>query len=288
MFPVNPVLYDKEVSKAKIFMKNILITGASRGIGRAIAVEFARTDCNLYLNSLHGGEKLEESISVVTAVRRECGTTGSILAMRGDVGNPEFVRNMFEHLRENFERMAQGGKKAADAGPEGIPEKLPGLDVLVNNAGISYVGLLQDMTDEDWNRIIATNLSSVHYCCHEAIPMMLASGGGRIINISSVWGNVGASCEVAYSATKGGVNAYTKALAKELAPSHIAVNAVACGCIDTDMNKCFTGDERAALCEEIPAGRFADPSEVARLVHVVAEQPEYLTGQIITFDGGWQ
>lgn len=246
-------------------MKNILITGASRGIGRAIAVEFARTDCNLYLNSLHGGEKLEESISVVTAVRRESGTTGNIIAMRGDVGNPEFVRNMFGHLRES-----------------------DGLDILINNAGISHVGLLQDMSDEQWNRIIATNLSSVHYCCHEAIPMMLASGGGRIINISSVWGNVGASCEVAYSATKGGVNAYTKALAKELAPSHIAVNAVACGCIDTDMNRCFTEAERDALCEEIPAGRFADPSEVARLVRAVAEQSEYLTGQIITLDGGWQ
>lgn len=253
-------------------MKNILITGASRGIGRAIAVEFARTDCNLYLNSLHGGEKLEESISVVTAVRRESGTTGSILAMRGDVGNPEFVRNMFAHLKENLERS----------------EEPSGLDVLVNNAGISHVGLLQDMTDEQWNRIIATNLSSVHYCCHEAVPMMLAAGGGRIINISSVWGSVGASCEVAYSATKGGVNAYTKALAKELAPSRIAVNAVACGCIDTDMNRCFTGPEREALCEEIPAGRFADPSEVAKLVRAIAEQSEYLTGQIVTFDGGWQ
>lgn len=251
-------------------MKNILITGASRGIGRAIAVEFARTDCNLYLNSLHGGEKLEESISVVTAVRRESKTTGNILAMRGDVGNPEFVRNMFSHLRENFE---QNGER---------------LDVLVNNAGISYVGLLQDMTDEQWNRIIATNLSSVHYCCHEAIPMMLAAEGGRIINISSVWGNEGASCEVAYSASKGGINAYTKALAKELAPSHIAVNAIACGCIDTDMNKCFSAEERAALCDEIPAGRFAEPAEVARLVRAIAEQSDYLTGQIITFDGGWQ
>ena len=255
-------------------MKNVLITGASRGIGRAIALEFARENCNLFVNSLHGGEKLEESIAVMTAVRRENGTTGSILAMRGDVGNPEFVRNMFAKINEHLE---------AD---ESCDSK--GIDILVNNAGISHVGLLQDMTDEEWNRIISTNLSSVHYCCHEAIPMMLRAGGGRIINISSVWGNVGASCEVAYSATKGGVNAYTKALAKELAPSHIAVNAVACGCIDTDMNKCFTEEERGILCEEIPVGRFADPSEVAELVHALASQSEYLTGQIITMDGGWQ
>lgn len=254
-------------------MKNVLITGASRGIGRAIAMEFAREDCNLFVNSIHGGEKLEESVAVLNAIRRENGTSGCIMPMRGDVGNPEFVRNLFAKLDEQLDKMETADHR--------------GIDVLINNAGISYVGLLQDMTDEEWNRIISVNLSSVHYCCHEAIPMMLTNEGGRIINISSVWGNVGASCEVAYSATKGAVNAYTKALAKELAPSGIAVNAIACGCIDTDMNKCFTPEDRAALCEEIPIGRFADPAEVAKLVHSVAIQSEYLTGQIITFDGGW-
>ncbi len=248
-------------------IKNILVTGASRGIGRAIAAEFAKADCNLFVNSLNGGKTLEESRELLQAVRRENGSAGLIEAIAGDVGDPAFVRSMFEQI----------GKKAGQ-----------NIDILVNNAGISYRGLFQDMTDEEWDRIMATNLSSVHYCCRAAVPGMLAAGGGRIINISSVWGNSGASCEVAYSATKGGVNSYTKALARELAPSHIAVNAVACGCIETDMNRCLTEDERAELCEEIPAGRFADPSEVAVLVRSLTEQSDYLTGQIITMDGGWQ
>lgn len=244
-------------------MKNVLITGASRGIGRAIAVEYARQDCNLFVNSLNGGTKLEETVAILNAVRSENHSEGCIDRIRGDVGDADFVRSMFAHIED-------------------------GVDILINNAGVSYVGLIQDMSDEDWDRIIATNLSSVHYCCHEAVSQMLKKGSGRIVNISSVWGDVGASCEVAYSATKGGINAYTKALAKELAPSHIAVNAVACGCVDTDMNRIFSEEDKKALCEEIPAGRFAEPEEVARLVVGLCEQSDYLTGQIITLDGGWQ
>ncbi len=265
-------------------MRNILITGASRGIGRAIAKIFAPEDCNLFINSLHGGSKLEECVEELTAIRRRSAGTGIIVPIKGDVGDPKFVRGMFEEISKKIR-----GERLNNR-PEGNSRNKTentGLDILINNAGISHVGLLQDMPDEKWERIIATNLSSVHYCCKAAIPGMLAAGGGRIINISSVWGNVGASCEVAYSATKGGVNTYTKALSRELAPSHIAVNAIACGCIDTDMNKIFSSDERAALCEEIPAGRFADPDEVAKLVKAVAEQSDYLTGQIITLDGGW-
>ncbi len=260
-------------------MKNILITGASRGIGRAIAKEFAQTDCNLFVNSLHGGEKLTECVDELTSLRRQNAATGVIVPLKGDVGDPAFVRSMFEEIKRHT-RSFEGAARDASEGPAK-------LDILINNAGISYVGLLQDMSDDKWDRIVATNLSSVHYCCREAIPGMLSAGGGRIINISSVWGSVGASCEVAYSATKGGVNAYTKALARELAPSHISVNAVACGCIDTDMNRIFSDAERSALCEEIPAGRFAEPEEVAKLVKAIAEQSDYLTGQIITLDGGW-
>ena len=259
-------------------MKNILITGASRGIGRAIAKEYAQTDCNLFVNSLHGGEKLTECVDELTSLRRQNAATGAVVPLKGDVGDPAFVRSMFEEIRRHTRSFEGAGRDS-----EG-PARL---DILINNAGISYVGLLQDMTDDKWERIVATNLSSVHYCCRAAIPGMLAAGGGRIINISSVWGSVGASCEVAYSATKGGVNAYTKALARELAPSHISVNAVACGCIDTDMNRIFSDAERSALCEEIPAGRFAEPEEVAKLVKAIAEQSDYLTGQIITLDGGW-
>ena len=117
--------------------------------------------------------------------------------------------------------------------------------------------------------------------------MMLQQGRGKILNISSVWGNVGASCEVAYSACKGGLNSFTKALAKELAPSNIQVNALACGCIDTEMNACFTEEEKAALSEEIPAGRFGTPEEVAALALQLTTGNDYLTGQIITLDGGW-
>ncbi len=170
--------------------------------------------------------------------------------------------------------------------------KITDLDVLVNNAGISYVGLLQDMTDADWNRSIGTNLSGCFYTCREAIPLFLKKQEseevpGRILSISSVWGRVGASCEAAYSASKGGVNALTMALAKELAPSRIPVNAIACGCVDTVMNSHLSGEEKRALADEIPAGRFATPAEIADTVRLLLKAPAYLTGQVLTVDGGW-
>lgn len=143
------------------------------------------------------------------------------------------------------------------------------------------------MTIDEWNRIIGVNLTSVFSTCKLSIPHMLAEKSGKIINISSVWGNVGASCEVAYSACKGGMNAFTKGLAKELAPSNIQVNAIACGCIDTQMNACFSEEERTALADEIPTGRFGLPEEVASLALSLANSTDYLTGQIITLDGGW-
>ena len=152
---------------------------------------------------------------------------------------------------------------------------------------IDNFGKLSDLSIDEWNRVIATNLTSVFSCCHEAIPYMIHQKSGCIINISSVWGNVGASMEAAYSASKGGVNSFTKALAKELAPSHIQVNAIACGVIDTDMNRCFSKEDMEALREEIPADRIGQPAEVAQMVLSVLQTPEYLTGQIITLDGGW-
>lgn len=161
------------------------------------------------------------------------------------------------------------------------------IDVLINNAGISHIGLLSDMTPEEWNNIVAINLTGVFNFTKLVTPYMVADKCGRILQISSVWGNVGASCEVAYSACKGGINAFTKALGKELAPSHIPVNAIACGVIDTDMNRCFDETERAELADEIPAGRFATACEVADMAYSVITAPDYLTGQIITFDGGW-
>ena len=188
-----------------------------------------------------------------------------VLTSVGDISDFAYVEMLFKTIQERFSR----------------------IDILINNAGISHVGLLSDMTIEEWNHIVGINLTGAFSTSKLAIPMMLQQGRGKILNISSVWGNVGASCEVAYSACKGGLNSFTKALAKELAPSNIQVNALACGCIDTEMNACFTEEEKAALSEEIPAGRFGTPEEVAALALQLTTGNDYLTGQIITLDGGW-
>ena len=165
-------------------------------------------------------------------------------------------------------------------------KKLGHIDILINNAGIAYIGLLQDMSITDWHNILDINLTSAFLMSKYIIPGMLKKQSGHIINISSVWGNSGASTEVAYSASKGGLNSFTKALAKELAPSNILVNAISPGFIDTDMNKVFEKDELDTIFEEIPMGRAGQPSEVANLVYKIATS-NYITGQIITVDGGW-
>lgn len=238
----------------------VLITGASRGIGRAIATTFAKKDYQLVITC---SKSEDELLAFADELRNNYSAT--VLTSVGDIGDYHYVSQLFKEIAVHFS----------------------GIDILVNNAGISYVGLLTDMSIEEWNQIINTNLTSVFSTCKHAIPYMLQKQAGKIINISSVWGNVGASCEVAYSATKGGMNTFTKALAKELAPSNIQVNAIACGCIDTQMNACFSDEEKATLAEEIPSGRFAKPEEVAELVLDLAEKHSYLTGQIITLDGGW-
>lgn len=236
--------------------KTALISGASRGIGRAVAKKFAEAGYNLYLTCLHSEHalfKLKQELEDAYPI--------SCVAKKCDMSSYKEVEALFDGIEH--------------------------LDVLVNNAGISYIGLLSEMKEEEWHKVIDTNLSSVFYTSRFAISLMLKEQRGRIINISSVWGNAGASMEVAYSASKGGVNSLTKALAKELAPSHICVNAVACGVIDTDMNKCFSEEEREMLREEIPADRFGTTKEVAELVFQIIEAPEYMTGQIITMDGGF-
>lgn len=149
------------------------------------------------------------------------------------------------------------------------------------------MGLFQDMTPEEWKQILDTNLSSAFYTSKLAVTNMIQQKSGKIINISSVWGNAGASTEAAYSASKGGLNSFTKALAKELAPSNIQVNAIALGMMDTDMNNCFSMEEKASIIEDIPAGRMGNPKEAAELVINLLKSPAYLTGQIITLDGGW-
>lgn len=239
--------------------KTVFITGASRGIGKAIAVKFAKKGYNVAINSIHNNERLMQTKKEIESYQVAC------LAYLGDMGDYKQCEEVYTQLKHQF----------------------GSLDVLINNAGVSYVGLLQDMNPSDWDRIIQTNLTSVFNCCKLAIPDMLSQKSGKIINISSVWGEVGASCEVAYSATKGGINAFTKALAKELAPSNIQVNAVACGAIDTEMNSFLEESELLSLIEEIPTGRLGKAEEVADLVYHLGYKNSYLTGQIIGLDGGW-
>lgn len=240
--------------------KSAIITGASRGIGCECAHTFAKAGYNLSLCCLNNIDSLNEmalSLSEKYNIK--------ILTFQGDAGDYDFAENLVQKTLDAF----------------------GSIDILINNAGMSHIGLLQDMTPLEWDKIISTNLTSVFNFCKNTIPSMVSKHQGKIINISSVWGNVGASCEVAYSATKGGINSFTKALGKELAPSNIQVNAIACGIIDTDMNKCFSDEERNELMEEVPAGRFAKPSEVSELALSLCQGNDYLTGQIITFDGGW-
>ena len=239
--------------------KTVLVTGASRGIGKAIAVKYAKKGYNVAVNCIHSEERLSQTRREIESYQTEC------LAFLGDMGNPADCQALFKKIRKQF----------------------GGVDVLVNNAGISYIGLLQDMTSDDWDRIVRTNLTSVFNCCRLAIPYMVEKKCGKIINISSVWGVAGASCEVAYSATKGGINAFTKALAKELAPSGIQVNAIACGAIDTEMNHFLNQEELIDLIDEIPAGRLGKAEEVADLAYHLGYKGSYLTGQVIGLDGGW-
>lgn len=237
--------------------KYAFITGASRGIGAAIARELAKNGYHLYLTCKNSANLLDE-----LAAELEETYHISCTCFVGDISDYDFVSECFSSIQK--------------------------LDVLINNAGISYVGLLSEMDVSDWDQVIGTNLSSAFYTSKLAIPHMLREKNGKIINISSVWGNVGASMEVAYSASKGGLNSFTKAIAKELAPSNIQVNAIACGVIDTDMNKCFSMEDMEILKGEIPADRIGTTVEVAHLVMQLLHSPSYLTGQIITLDGGWQ
>ena len=239
--------------------KSVLITGASRGIGKAIAYEFSKQGYDLYLtckNNIDLLEQLKHDLKEAISLS-ENHSCNNCHIFQCDMGNIKEVEQLFSSI--------------------------PSIDVIVNNAGMSHVGLLTDMTEEEWQKIMSTNVDSIFYTSKFGVPKMLQKHQGRIINISSVWGNV----EVAYSTSKGAVNSFTKALAKELAPSNIQVNAIACGLINTDMNSCFSEEDLDNIIEEIPANRIGQPEEVAKLCSMLAEAPEYLTGQIITLDGGW-
>lgn len=241
-------------------MSTILITGASRGIGRATALQFATPGNTLILVCKSNIDRLNE-------LAEELRARGTIvLPVQADISDSAEVSRLFDTIKSR-----------------GLS-----VDLLINNAGISYTGLLQDMTDKDWHTILDTNLSSIFYCCRAVIPMMLKNGGGKILNISSIWGEYGASCEVAYSATKGAVNSFTKALAKELAPSNIQVNAVSFGFIDTDMNAKLSPEEIQDFADSyIPTGRIATAEEAAEFIATVTAAGSYCTGQIFGFDGGY-
>ena len=252
-----------------MLQKTVLITGVSRGIGRACAIAFAKAGYRI-AGCCHTRKDLLDSLSEeLTALNTPH------LLLQGELQNSAFASSLVEQTVARF----------------------GGLDVLVNNAGSSLIRLATDTDDSLWEHMLSSNLSSAFFCSRAAIPHLLKNRDlksqnnyapcGSIINISSVWGCSGASCESAYSAAKAGLNGLTEALAKELAPSKIAVNALACGVIDTDMNRCFSEEERSALKDEIPANRFASPEEVAQAVLLLAQMPAYLTGQVIRFDGGF-
>ncbi len=240
----------------------VFVTGSSRGIGRAIAIRFAQSKQSKFqiaINCAHQKEELEQ-------VKKELEELGAVCGIYfGDLSNYQEACRIFSEIQS----------------------ELGNISILVNNAGIAGIELFQNMSYENYHHIIETNLLSTMNCSHLAIPSMIQAHSGKIINISSIWGNVGASCEVAYSASKGGINSFTKALGKELAPSNIQVNAIACGVIETQMNHCLSSEEKQALTQEIPAGRFGTPLEVAELVFQLANNHSYLNGQVLTLDGAW-
>ncbi len=235
--------------------KRVIVTGGSRGIGAEIVRSFAREGAKvafLYHNSVEAAQN----------VAKETGAT----PIRCDLADPY-----------DAERAIQEAETA-----------LSGVDILVNNAGIAASGLLQDLSQKEWDRLVAVDLTSVYVCCRLLIPEMVRQGYGRIVNISSIWGMVGASCEVAYSAVKAGVIGFSKALAKELGPSGITVNCVAPGVIDTDMMNGYDEETKRTLAEDTPLGRLGTPRDIAAAVLFLSgDGGSFITGQVLSPNGGF-
>lgn len=241
-------------------MKTVLITGASRGIGEAIAKKLNKS-YNLVLTY---NKNKDKALNLLEKLRKE---NPNVIAVKCDVKNENEVNNLFDIAEKNFSHV----------------------DILINNAGISHFGLIQDMDFSSWNDIINTNLSSIFLTSKRAIPYMVSQKSGVIINMSSIWGNLGASFEVAYSASKGGINSFTKALSKELIPSNIRVNAISPGIVDTDMTKFdLSSDDKKALKEDLIEKRFAKSEEIANLVEfLISDKGAYITGSIFDINGGF-
>ncbi|MBY6951517.1 elongation factor P 5-aminopentanone reductase [Clostridium botulinum] len=238
--------------------KVAIVTGGSRGIGRSIALELTKAGANVIINYNKNKEDALETLSLI----KDLGRYGYVC--KADVSDYGSSKKLIEFAINKF------GK----------------VDILVNNAGIAKIGLFIDMDENDWDNIINTNLKGVFNCSHNVIKYMLDKGEGTIINVSSMWGNIGASCEVIYSASKGGINAFTKALAKELGPNNIRVNAVAPGVINTDMNSSLCEEDMDNLKNEIPLMRLGEGEEVGKVVAFLSSKDSsYINGQIITIDG---
>ena len=239
--------------------KTAIVTGASRGIGKAAAIAFAKSGYNVIINYNKSEDSAIELKDHLFASGCECEV------FKADVGIAEEAQRLIDFAVEKY------GK----------------IDTLVNNAGISQIKLFTDITPQDWDSMVKTNLSGVFYCTQSAVKEMLKYHSGNIINISSMWGQVGASCEVPYSTAKAGLIGLTRALAKEVGPSGITVNCIAPGLIDTEMNAALSPSDLDALCEEIPLGRLGTAEEVAALaLFLSGEGGSYITGQVIAPNGG--
>ena len=240
--------------------KTAVVTGGSRGIGRQICLELAREGYNVVINYNKSAEKAEEVKNILKEEGHECEI------FRADVSKGSDVKALFDFCIEKYST----------------------IDLLVNNAGISSEGLITDMTEEEWDEIVSVNLKSVFLCSKEALKTMISNHSGKIINMSSMWGVTGGSCEVAYSATKAGVIGFTKALAKEVGLSGINVNAIAPGVIMTDMMSEFTEDDIAALKEETPLMKLGSPKDIADAVLFLAsDRADFITGQVLGVNGGF-
>ncbi len=239
--------------------KTILITGSSSGIGRNIAIAYAKKNYNIVLNC-------KNSVTKMISLKEELMKFNkNVLAIQCDVSNYEEVGEMFAKIKNTF----------------------GDVDVLINNAGISHFGLFSDMTQADWNNVIDTNIKGVINCSHYAVKNMVKKKCGVIINITSIWGVCGASCEVIYSMSKASVDGFTKALAKELGPSNIFVNSIACGLIDTKMNGNLTIEDKQSFIDDIPLSKIGTGNDVTNLCLHLTETNNYMTGQVLVVDGGY-
>lgn len=239
-------------------MKTVLITGSSRGIGKCIAENLANEGFNVVINY----NKSEKEAKQIKKELKEKGK--SIEICKADVSNRDEVKKLVKFTLDKFKN----------------------IDVLINNAGIAKLQMFNDITDEDWQDMLNTNLNSVFYTTQEVLPNMIHNKNGCIINISSIWGMVGASCEVAYSVSKAGINGMTKALAKELGLSNIRVNAIAPGVIDTQMNNSLDQAIKEEIKNDTPLNKIGKPIDIYRCVKWLIED-EFTTGQIISPNGGY-